>query len=486
MVVFDNRMRIISLTLLTIATATTSFIAGLNMKQIIAVSLFSFKTYATILFWRYRLGFAFFAIATLLGLGVIDITHIIEFASFDVILFLISMMTVIGFLEEEGFFERLINRIINLIGFQAERLILVMMLAAALFAALVDEVTSILFMTAMMLQITGKRKINPAPFVMMLVFATNIGSSATVIGNPVGVLIAFKGGLSFTDFLRWATPISIIALIITIFISTRIFAKDIQELNKALSLVPTEILEEEKESIFPSKIHSMEGYLDRSEEKDLHLKHEMSSWILFIGTILLLALHHPLEELLHLERNTLLLGTAMASAAAALLIDLERGREIIEKRVDWRTLIFFTLLFASVGTLQYVGVTERLAEGFLSLSGGSEVGLLISFTPIAAVLSAFLDNVLVVAMFAPIIQSLGGEGVYTFPLWWAVLFAGTFFGNLTLIGSTANIVAAGMLERERRVGINFLEWMKKGALVSIPTLALAIVLIYLQIPIMPR
>lgn len=486
MSIIKNRMREVSLFILTIATAVVSFLLGLDTKQIIAVSLFGFKTYATILFWRYRIGFAFFAIAVLLALGVVDIPHVIEFASFDVILFLISMMTVIGFLEEEGFFERLVNRIIYTTGLHAKRLMFIMMLAAAFFAALVDEVTSILFMTAMMLQITGRHKLNPIPFIIMLVFATNIGSSATAIGNPVGVLIAFKGGFSFVDFIRWATPISITALFITIFISMRIFSKDIQEMDKALSTVSEGPSVEEWETTFPQKIYSMESSLDREREEAVLSKHNLASWILFIGTILFLALHHPLEELFHLERNTLLLGTAMASAAVALLIDLERGREIIERRVDWRTLIFFTLLFASVGTLQYVGVTERLAEGLLYSSGGSETGILLSFTPMAAVLSAFLDNVLAVAMFAPIIQSLGVKGVYTFPLWWSILFAGTFFGNLTLIGSTANIVAAGMLERERRSHITFLEWMKKGAIVSIPTLAMAILLIYIQMPIMPK
>lgn len=482
----DNRMRMIFIVILTASTAIISSLAGLNLKQIIAVTLFGFKTYATLLFWRFRLGFAFLSISILLMTGVIDIPHIIEFASFDVILFLISMMAVIGFLEEDGFFEGLIQRITTAVGLRAERLMLVMMLTAALFAALVDEVTSILFMTAMMLQITGRHRLNPTPFIMMLVFATNIGSSATVIGNPVGVLIAFKGGLSFTDFLRWATPISILALILTIIISMRIFSEDIQEMNRALSPVSEKPLEVEQEKTFPLTIYSMESSSEKNEEKMVISKHKTVSWILFAGTILFLALHHPLEELFHLERNTLLLGTAMASAAVALLIDLERGREIIERRVDWRTLIFFTLLFASVGTLQYVGVTERLAEALLYASGGSEIGLLLTFTPVAAVMSAFMDNVLAVAMFTPIIKSLEAEGIYTFPLWWAMLFAGTFFGNLTLIGSTANIVAVGMLERERRTHITFLEWIKRGAIISIPTLATAILLIYLQIPIMPR
>jgi Na+/H+ antiporter NhaD/arsenite permease-like protein len=96
-----------------------------------------------------------------------------------------------------------------------------------------------------------------------------------------------------------------------------------------------------------------------------------------------------------------------------------------------------------------------------------------------------LDNVLAVAMFLPVVSSLGAEGAHVFPLWWAMLFAGTFFGNLTLIGSTANIVAVGMLERERGTHISFFEWIRAGVFISIPTLALAILLLYLQMPLMP-
>jgi len=167
-------------------------------------------------------------------MGLLDVYHLIEFASFDVILFLIGMMTIIGFLEENHFFEYLIDRIIKLVGNKTERIILVLLLASAVFAALVDEVTSILFMSATILHLAATFNVNPIPFIMMTVFATNIGSSATVIGNPVGVMIALKGGLSFSDFLRWATPISISALVITVLISTRLFSKDIKELSEKM------------------------------------------------------------------------------------------------------------------------------------------------------------------------------------------------------------------------------------------------------------
>ncbi|MGQ9680051.1 MAG: SLC13 family permease [Candidatus Bathyarchaeia archaeon] len=463
MVLSETQKRALVLSVLSFVTLLLAYMFGLNQSQMTAVTVFSFNIYATLLFWRYRLPFGFLAISVLLALNVIDIPHLIEFASFDVILFLISMMTVVGVLEERGFFEQLLHRITGKVGSNGYRLMIVLMLASGLFAALVDEVTSILFMTALILHLTGKHDLNPVPFILMLVFATNIGSSATVVGNPVGVMIAFKGGLAFSDFLRWATPISVTALFVTVLISLKLFSEDIKELSSSLQSNET--------------VHA---------DEEVYMEGNWTSWFIFIGAITLLALHHTLEELFHLEKNVLLIGIAMGVAGVSLLINLEKGREVVERRVDWMTLLFFTLLFASVGTLEYVGVTDLIASGILSISGMDEVYVLLTLAPIASILSAFMDNVLAIAMFIPIVSNLAEAGVYAFPLWWAMLFAGTFFGNLTLIGSTANIVANGILEREGRGHITFMEWFKVGALVSISTMALAVFLIWVQMPFMPR
>ncbi|MEM3049087.1 MAG: ArsB/NhaD family transporter, partial [Candidatus Bathyarchaeia archaeon] len=176
----------------------------------------------------------------------------------------------------------------------------------------------------------------------------------------------------------------------------------------------------------------------------------------------------------------------LGAAGVVLIIDREKARTLIEMRVDWWTLSFFMVLFASVGTLRLTGVTGALASSLLFLAGGNETWLFASFTIIAAILSAFMDNVLAVATFIPIIHDLQSIGVYVFPLWWGALFAGTFFGNLTMIGSTANIVAVGMLERRRAGHVTFLQWLKPGILVSVPTLVIAMLLLYLQLYLTPR
>jgi len=400
------------------ATLSLSLAVGLDRSQVYSVTVFSGLIFGTLLFWRFRLAFAFISIAVLLVSGLLDIPHLVEFAGLDIILFLVGMMTVIGFLEERRFFEILIDKVIHVVGHDVNRLVLAMMLMAALFAALVDEVTSILFMTSTMLHLAGRYKVNPIPFIIMLVFATNIGSSATVVGNPIGVMIALKAGLTFSDFLRWASPITIIALAATIPITVRFFGKEIGELDRNL------------------KEYSKNN--GGSEEKPpTNIPEFLTSLAIFLGTITFLILHHQIEELLHLERNSMLLGTALGAAGVALMVDREKARTLIEVRVDWWTLSFFLILFASVGTLRLTGVTTVMANSLLFLAGGNETWLFVSFILIAGILSAFMDNVLAVATFIPIIQDLQSIGVHGFPLWWGALFAGTFFGNLTMIGSTA-------------------------------------------------
>jgi len=442
-------------------------VLGLTLEQTLSATIFMGIILGTLFFWKFRLAFALIGMTGLVALGLIDIPHIVEFAGLDIILFLIGMMIVVGFLEERHFFERLVERIVSLAGSSGKRLTVALMILAAVFASLVDEVTSILFMTSTVLHLTSKQRLNPLPFVIMIVFATNIGSSATVVGNPIGIMVAMRGGLSFTDFLRWATPIAILALCAAIPLSLKLFSRDVKKLDEALHKVSTE---EEKVE----------------ESSGVEKREQIICWVMFAGTIFSLVMHSSIESLLGLQKNAMLLGTSLGAAGIALLLDFERARELVEKRVDWWTLSFFILLFASVGTLRLVGVTGVLASQLSVMAGRSEVTLMFVFMWGVGVLSAFMDNVLAVATFIPIVQDLQAIGVSTFSLWWGMLFAGTFFGNLTMIGSTANIVAIGMLERRKLGFLSLFDWIKPGAVVSIVTLVIATVMLYLQMPLMPR
>lgn len=435
-------------------------------QQIISTLVFLSVICGTLFYWQFRLAFAFGGIAVLLATNLLDVEHVIQFAGLDVILFLVGMMTLIGYLEEKHFFEFLIAWVVDKVGRHAHRLMIVLMALATLSAALVDEVTSILFMMSTMFHLTKRYKVNPIPFLLMLVFTTNIGSSATAVGNPIGVMIAMRAHLTFMDFIRWATPISLISLAVTIPLCFLLFGKSIKELDRKMKAEKQEL----------------------DETRHIHFKHSeiRTCWILFLGTVLALVLHAPLEKMLGLQKNTMLLGTALAAGAVVITLNASEAREFFMRRVDWWTLAFFMSLFASVGTLKYVGVTERIAEAMLSMGNHNPTLLLIVFTGAISLLTGFMDNVLAVATFIPILLELEKAGIYAFPFWWGMLFGGTLYGNLTVIGSTANIVAMGMLEKEYKLHIKFMDWLKPGFIVSTITIVIALFLIHLQIPLMPR
>lgn len=447
------------------AAAIGLFFCAFTSKQIISSVVFLMILCGTLMYWKFRLAFAFSGLSILLAASLLDIPHVIEFASLDIILFLVGMMTIIGYLEEKHFFEYLVAKTVDWIGERPYVLMIVLMTLSCVFAALVDEVTSILFMMSTMFHITKRYQVNPAPYLLMIVFATNIGSSATAVGNPIGVMIALRAHLSFSDFLRWATPISAASLVVTIACCLLLFRRDLDMLKQRMSLKNNEA----------------------SELKHVHFRKKdiAISWVLFLSTIFTLVMHHHLEEFLHLEKNTLLIGTSLFYASVVIFMVGENARDFFTRRVDWWTLTFFMILFASVGTLKYVGVTERVAQGMIQFAGGGQAFLMNIFTAAICLLTALMDNVLAVATFIPILTDIEKIGVYIYPFWWAMLFGGTMFGNATVIGSTANIVAMGMMEKEYKTGIKFKEWLTPGLIVSFAAIMTAMCLLYAQIPLMP-
>jgi Na+/H+ antiporter NhaD/arsenite permease-like protein len=442
-------VKLVAFIAITLFTAVLCFMLGLTESQTIATVIFVAKTASTLLFWRFRLAIGFLGLALLFAFGVLDVEHFIEFAGLDVIIFLIGMMTVIGYLEEGGFFEYILEKMVSLGKGNPMKVFYTLMLASFLLAALVDEVTSILFVTALVLQLTAASGLNPVPLMIATVFATNIGSSATVVGNPIGVMIALKSGLTFVDFLSWSLPMALLSLLVTMVICSRYYS------NYLRSIKVEEI-----------------SRGDKTEGRS-HTVH----WVIFLGTLSGLIFHNQIERLLGLSEGVMLIGTSLLAASIVLLLERRRAREIIERRVDWWTLSFFLVLFASVGTLKYVGVIDVVARGFLE-SEFKGFGLYMIFTWSAGLMSAFMDNVLAVAVLIPIIKEFQRYGLNVFPYWWATLFAGTYMGNLTPIGSTANIVAIGIVERKQHV--SFKDWVKIGLPVSISTLILATGITYLR------
>ena len=199
-----------------IAAGVGFFFLLRDSQQTLALIIFLATVLGTLMFWKFRVGIAFIGLVLLLVTRTVDLSTAIEFMNLDVILFLVGMMVIVGLLRKAGVFRWLLVKILRLSRFEPHWLLIMILIMAAVMAALVDEVTSILFTTALVLELCDHFGVNPIKYIIAVVLATNIGSSWTVLGNPVGILIAFESGLAFEDFLQFAFPVGVISLLILI------------------------------------------------------------------------------------------------------------------------------------------------------------------------------------------------------------------------------------------------------------------------------
>ncbi len=434
---------------------------GLNLHQSIAISIFSASILGTLFFWDFRLGFAFLGTSMLLMTRTIDLENVIKFASLDVILFLVGMMVLVGLLKEAGFFAWIVQLILRVKNLTALKFVIIISFVSAILSTMTSEVVSIIFMVAAVFEICDYFEVDAVPFLIISVLATNIGSAATVLGNPIGILIASKAGLSFEDFIIKAFPLAMVCLAVTIAIVVIWYRKTIKELDAHIKqLGSNEIL---------IKLISV------PPERDLKV-----SLFIFGCTLFFISLHHRLELFWNLEPNTILLTMPLFSSGCVMIWKWKRARHYIENDVEWWTLLFFMLLFAQAGTLKFTGATDVLARNLAGLAGNSLSVLIGIILWVSTIGSSILDNVVLVAAFIPVIQSFQDLNLNLHPLWWALLFGGCFGGNITLVGSTANIVALGILEKEKNIHMTFFRWFWIGLTVGVVTTAVVwIALVFL-------
>ena len=452
------------LVLIGAAFGLITHLTGGGSAHVISVTVFVIIVAGTLFFWTFRLAIAFLGVATLLIANVLDIPGFVSAASLPVILFLVGMMIVVGALRDLGFFTWVIQLIMGVKSMTGMKFVIITGLVSALLASLVDEVTSIIFMAVLIFQVCDTLKVRPTPYLIISVLTTNIGSSGTMLGNPVGIFIGTKAGLTFEDFMVWAFPVMIMALLVTLATVILWYRKEIKQFDDSLQI-------------------------RKHKELGLGPVVEVSPWkglVVLIGTVGLIAAHHRLEQGMGLQPNTILLMAPLISAGIIMIVRRNRARHYVESEVDWWTLTFFLLLFAVAGTLEHTGFTTRLAAGFGAVFKGSLPLMVVAVATVSAVGSAFVDNVVYVAAFVPVVKSLGLAGYHAEPLWWALLFGACYGGNITMIGSTANIVALGMLEKRYREHVRFWEWFKVGAIAGGVSTVVSIAAIIVLTPFMPH
>jgi len=439
--------KILFMVLISLTLGILSFLAGFSLRQSFIISIFLVSILGTLFFWDFRLSFVFIGSSLLLLIHAIDLENFMKFASLDVIIFLIGMMIVVGMMKDAGFFHWLVTMFLRVKKLSGKKFFILLLLVSALLSGLMGEISSIIVMMAVILEICSFLEVDPLPMVISSVLATNIGSASTVLGNPIGILIAARSKFSFENFITFALPVSIVALGLTIFILCIIYKSYLKEISLKL-----EAHQENKSFLYLISI-----------PPDVRTKISM---LIFGVMVLLIALHRRIEILFQLGENSMLIMIPVIFAGIVMIYRHDKARYYVEREVEWNSLLFFMFLFAQAGVVQASGVGNILAKKILGIIGNHPKILLGSILFSSGLLSSILDNVVVVASYVPIVKGLHMFSSNSAPVWWAILFGACFGGNITMIGSTANIVALGVLEKKLNVKIAFSQWLKVGLLVG--------------------
>ncbi len=383
-------------------------------------------------------------------LGIITQEQAVQAIDFNTIGLLTGMMIVVGITRRSGVFEYVAIRAAQYTKGNPLKIMVALCVITALASAFLDNVTTVLLLVPVTFSLCDELEINPIPFLIAEIMASNIGGTATLIGDPPNIMIGGGAGLGFMDFVTNLTPVILIVFVVTIVLLAIIFRK---------SLVVT-LEKQQRIMVFePADFIKDYALLKKS-----------------LTVIVLVIIGFILHQSLHLESATV----ALAGAALLMLIARDNKPEDILLTVEWPTIFFFIGLFILVGSLEKVGIIENIARETLSLTHGNQSVTAMAILWMSAIASAFVDNIPFTATMIPLIKSMGQlSGMQLDPLWWSLSLGACLGGNGTLIGASANLVVAGMSSR-RGVIITFMQYFRYGFPLMLVSIVISTAYIYLR------
>ena len=383
-------------------------------------------------------------------LGIINQETAIHHIDFNTLGLLMGMMVIVNITSETGLFNYLAIWAAKKVKAKPISLLVALSLLTAVCSALLDNVTTVLLTVPITFSITKQLNVDVKPFLIAQILSSNIGGTATLIGDPPNIMIGSAVGLQFMDFITNLSAICILIFIVTI----------------ALLIV-----------IYGKKLHTTDELREKVmqlDEKSQIVEPRLLKKCLFALaiTISLFVLHGQL----HLDTAT----AAMTGAGLLLLISFPQKEAMIAKvlsKVEWLAIFFFAGLFILVGALVETGVIKMLAEEAIKITNGDLTATSMLILWMSAYASAFIDNIPFVATLIPLIQDMGQMGMTNLdPVWWSLSLGACLGGNGTLIGASANVVVASMAA-QRGKPISFISFMK----IALPmmTLSIAISSVYI-------
>ena len=440
----------------TVGGLLEAFHVHLTRTELAELSVLLFiLTYAMILLEKFfhRTIAALIGASLVLIIGVITPEKAWESIDQNTILLLFGMMNIVTVMGKSGFFHLVAAKAVQITKGSPTRVLWVFSLLTALFSAFLDNVTTVLFMAPVMINIAERLKLNPIPYLIAIVLASNTGGTATLIGDPPNIIIGSIAGKTFNDFLEEVAPYAILAFLLGLAVMHFMMAKG--------GFLKAQATAEELEDILSGKV----------DEKLLDRKLMKKSVTIFVITIILFIVGHDIG----LEPGVI----ALTMATVLAFISSLSPAWILEK-VEWTTLIFFMGLFMVVGALEVNGVFDIAAKWLIEAIGNNihEGIILVGF--VSALISGFVDNIPFTMSMAYVLKGMEMQmGSVMDPLWWALSLGACLGGNLTLIGASANIVTADIAERNG-YKIDFFRFMKYGTPVAAVTVITAILLFYVE------
>jgi Na+/H+ antiporter NhaD/arsenite permease-like protein len=369
----------------------------------------------------------------------------------DVVFLLLGMMIIVSVLRQTGVFEYTAIWAAKRARGSPLRIMILLVLVTAFASALLDNVTTVLLIAPVTLLVCDRLEIGPAPFLMAEAFASNIGGTATLIGDPPSIIIASRAGLSFNDFLIHLAPIVIIIVGVFVALLPRLF-------SGAFDVDPERVAE----------VMSLE---EREAIRDPRL-------LIKCGVVLVAVLAgFVARSAIHLEPSLV----ALIGAGLLIVISGLEHSDYLSS-VEWDTLLFFAGLFVMVGALVKTGVVKDLARLATEVTGGHALLTTMFILVLSLVLSGIINNVPYAATMAPVVGQLLSSMVgHAHPqvLWWALTLGTDLGGNLTAVGASANVVILGIAKRADSP-ISFWEFTRKGMVVTAMSAALSAIYLWLR------
>lgn len=391
--------------------------------------------------------------------GVLSQEEAIRGVDFNTIALLAGMMLIVGITRRSGVFQYVAIWSTKLVGASPAGVLALLAVVTAVISALLDNVTTVLLMVPVTLVVTQELEVPPYPFLFAEVFASNLGGTATLIGDPPNIMIGSAVGLTFNDFGWNLTPVIVVTLLVQV---------------AAIHL------------IWGRRLHT--SVENRARVMAMDPRVAITDWRLLrqaLAVLFTVLLAFVFQRTLHLQPGTI------AVFGATVLLLLDSWRRTSEEQthhvhgslsdLEWITLFFFVGLFIVVAGVERAGLLRILAQKALALTGGDFNVMAVVILWVSAVLSAVIDNIPFVATMIPLVKELGpsfGGPAHLLPLWWALSLGACLGGNGTLIGASANLTVAGIAERK---GVRFSFWTYTKTAFPLMLLTVAIAHLYLYL-----